>query len=732
MDILASLNPAQREAVTAINGPVLVLAGPGSGKTRVLTHRVAYLIRECHVAPANILAVTFTNKAAREMRERLHHLVGAAAVHDLTIGTFHATCARILHREGERIGLRPNFVIYDEDDQETLIKNILSELNLSDQKYRPSTVLHAISHAKNELISPTQYKTPSYWHEVVRRVYERYQQSLRESNAVDFDDLIMLTVQLFRENTEVLERYQNQYRYVHVDEFQDTNVAQYVLMKLLAEQHQNLFCVGDEDQSVYSWRGADYRNVHRFSRDFPDARIQLLEQNYRSTQTILEAAQAIIRKNRARHIKQLWTENARGVPIAVVEAYDREAEARFVVSEIARLIKQGYPAREIAVFYRTNAQSRALEDAFVRRGMAYQLIGAVRFYQRREIKDLLAYLRLIHNADDTLAFQRVINVPPRGIGKTTLDTVMRCAERLRVSPYAVLQMLEDEQAQTKGRWTDKFDTRARKALGAFVNLLEELRAASTKETLEKLFDRLIRVTDYRAYLEDAEEGEERWDNVRELRSALGRYANAPAATTLPAFLEEVALVAEVDKMREDLNAPTLMTLHTAKGLEFRVVFIVGLEEGVLPHARSMEDPEQLEEERRLCYVGITRARERVYLVYAFQRSQYGWSEPSQPSRYLNDIPRALIARVSSASSKMRGAGRLSDWEAVETDISPRAHISPTPAPVFRAGDRVRHSKYGDGVVVSSEMRGDDEQVRVAFTGQGIKLLSARLANLKKR
>jgi DNA helicase-2/ATP-dependent DNA helicase PcrA len=739
-DLLSPLNPAQRDAVTTINGPVLVLAGPGSGKTRVLTYRVAYLLRECRIAPYNILAVTFTNKAAREMRERLTQLVGEASVHDLTIGTFHATCARWLRREGERVGLTRGFVIYDEDDQESLIKQVLAELNLSEQKYRPGTVLNAISKAKNELISPEEYTPPSYWHEVVGRVYKRYQQLLLENNAADFDDLIMLTVQLFRENPDVLERYQNRYRYLHVDEFQDTNVAQYVLLKLLANKHQNLFCVGDEDQSVYSWRGADYRNVLRFSRDFPNAQVKLLEQNYRSTQTILDVAQAIIRKNRSRHAKQLWTENARGIPITVYEAYDQEEEARFVVNEIAQLMKQGYAGREIAVFYRTNAQSRALEDAFLKRGMPYQLIGATRFYQRREIKDLLAYLRLIHNPNDSVAFQRIINVPPRGIGKTTLDTLMRRAERLHVSPYAVLQMLaadeEDEGRKTKdkGRKQEVFDTRARHALLSFVTVVEELRAACAKETLPKLFDRVLRVTAYKEYLRDgSEEGEERWENVRELRSVTTRYADANADVTLAPFLEEVALIADIDTLREDVNAPTLMTLHTAKGLEFRVVFIVGLEEGLLPHARSMDNPDQMEEERRLCYVGITRAKERVYLTHAFQRARYGMAEPSEPSRYLKDIPRQLIQRATATPARVgtHRAAFADDAFADEEEDLPPAAVK-TPQPRFRAGDRVHHTKFGEGVVISSQMMGDDEEVRVAFVNQGVKRLSARVSGLKKK
>ncbi len=767
MDTLSFLNPAQREAVTTVKGPVLVMAGPGSGKTRVLTHRVAYLIRECRVAPYNILAVTFTNKAAREMRERLMQLVGEASVNDLTIGTFHATCARFLRRDGERIGLGRGFVIYDEDDQQSLVKQVLKEMNLDDKVYRPGAVLGAISKAKNDLIPPEQYAPPSYWHEAVGRVYKRYQQLLAENNAVDFDDLIMQTVRLLRENPDVLERYQNHYRYLHVDEFQDTNVAQYVLMKLLADKYQNLFCVGDEDQSVYGWRGADYRNVLRFSQDFPNAQVKLLEQNYRSTQTILDVAQAIIRKNPSRHAKQLWTENARGVPATVIEAYDQDEEAAFVADEIARLTRQGYRAREIAVFYRTNAQSRALEDAFVRRGMPYQLIGATRFYQRREVKDLLAYLRLIHNPNDSVAFNRIINVPPRGIGKTTLDNLARWAEKLRVSPYAVLQALKDEGKSMKDEENHtssfilhpSFDARARKSLVAFVDLMEELIAARAEKKLTELFERVVLKTGYEPYMRDGtEEGEDRWGNVIELQRVTAKYANAAADVTLAQFLEEVALVADIDTLRDDVNAPTLMTLHTAKGLEFRAVFIVGLEEGLFPHSRSFEDAAQMEEERRLCYVGITRAKEKLYLVHAFRRSRYGNAEPSEPSRYLRDIPHKLVEQRSAVSGR-RSQRALDDYDfddEEETAPRPRnthhasritSHASrlaprpPTtqrsspPAPratQFHPGDKVQHKTFGEGIVIASQVTGDDEQVQVAFVGKGVKRLSARLANLKKK
>ena len=757
MDILESLNPAQRDAIKIVDGPVLVLAGPGSGKTRVLTHRVAFLIHEMRIPPYAILAVTFTNKAARVMRERLTHLVGEERAHDLTLGTFHATCARFLRRDGERVRLGRGFAIYDEDDQLTLIKQVIKELNLDDKVYRPGAVLGAIGRAKNELIGPDEYVPPSYWHEAVGRAYKRYQQLLTENNAADFDDLLMATVRLFRENPDILQRYQEHYRYLHVDEFQDTNAAQYVLIKLLADRDRNLFCVGDEDQSIYGWRGADYRNVLRFRDDFPDARVALLEQNYRSTQTILDVAQAVIRKNRSRHAKKLWTENPRGIPITLRETYDEDEEAQFVVDEIARLTRQGFKPRDIAVFYRTNAQSRSLEDAFVRRGMPYQLIGSVRFYQRREVKDLLAYLRLLNNPNDSVALNRVLNVPPRSIGKKTADELAYWADRLNASPYAVLQMLkaqiEDEGRQPKDEApsaprssplaSDAFDARSRKVLLTFLALLDEWRAALPARNLVELFDWIVLKIGYEPYIRDGtEEGEDRWDNVQELRKAIQKYAGAAPDLALVQFLEEVALVADIDALKEDVNAPTLMTLHTAKGLEFRVVFIVGLEEGLLPHSRSFEDPAQMEEERRLCYVGITRAKERLYLVNAFRRARYGNSEPGEPSRFLADIPRELIAgnEKSAARSPSTRAGSRSREGGFDRGERPsglshpgtRRRARADAALEFKAGDRVQHPGFGDGVVVSSKRSGADEEVEVAFVNKGVKRLIARYAGLKRR
>ncbi len=780
MDILSELNPAQRKAVQLVNGPVLVLAGPGSGKTRVLTHRVAYLIGEARISPRQILAVTFTNKAAREMRARLVQLIGEDHVRDLTIGTFHATCARFLRRDGERVGLGHGFVIYDDDDQQALIKQVLKELQLNDKTYRPGAVLSTIGKAKNELIGPEEYVPPSYWHEAIKRAYVRYQHLLAENNAADFDDLLMATVRLFRENSDLLQRYQERYHYLHVDEFQDTNMAQYVLVKLLADKHQNLFCVGDEDQSIYGWRGADYRNVLRFRNDFPNAHVVLLEQNYRSTQTIVDVAQSVIRKNTSRHAKKLWTENAKGIPVSIVETYNEEEEAQFVVNEISRLVRKGgeskgngvpFQLRDFAIFYRTNAQSRSMEDAFVRRGMPYNLVGATRFYQRREVKDLLAYLRLANNQSDLIAFQRVLNVPPRGIGKRTADDTALWADRLQASPMTLLRRLREAVTAVKAinskgsdpvppvseqvrALAEAFDTRTRKALFGFLDLLDELSAARANLTLVELFDLILTKTGYENYVRDGtEEGEDRWANLVELRKVTKKYSAVPSEIALDQFLEEVALVSDIDQVDETVDAPTLMTLHTAKGLEFRVVFMVGMEEGLFPHSRSFEDPQQMEEERRLCYVGITRAKERLYLVHAFRRAFYGNSEPGDPSRFLADIPLELISGGDHSSSDVRkekprpGNGRVISpppanlGHTLKNRTTPsatsatlrRSRIpSQSQETAFKPGDRVEHSIFGSGIVVSSKIVANDEEVEVAFENKGVKRLIAAYAGLTKK
>lgn len=759
MDLLAQLNPAQRKAVEGIEGPVLVLAGPGSGKTRVLTYRVAYLIKEVRLAPHNILAVTFTNKAAREMRERLANLVGEEKLRDLTIGTFHATCARFLRRDGERVGLARGFVIYDDDDQSALVKQVLRELNLNDKVFRPGAVLSAISRAKNELVGPDEYAPPSYWHEGVRRIYKRYQELLVENNAADFDDLLNYTVRLFQDNADVLARYQRRYVYLHVDEFQDTNVAQYLIVKLLAGKYRNIFCVGDEDQSIYAWRGADYRNVIRFREDFPDAKLFLLEQNYRSTQTILDVAQAVIRHNSTRTDKKLWTENPRGIPIEIFEAYNEQEESQFVVDEISRLVAQNkYRPGDVAIFYRTNAQSRRIEEAFVRKGMQYKLVGATRFYQRREIKDLLAYMRLLHNPNDAVSFNRVLNIPPRGIGRRTQEDLKHISDRLHVPLATALQMMKGEKLSRadgevspetddhRSPFSQFLDTRTFRVLQGYAKMLDDLMQASRELTLPELFDRLVTSIGYSDYLRDgSREGEDRWNNVLELRAVTRDFAAMEPENALPEFLEQVALVSDVDALEEKANVPVLMTLHMAKGLEFPIVFIVGMEEGVFPHSRSFDEPAQMEEERRLAYVGITRAKEKLYLVYAFRRAQFGESEVGEPSRFLADIPNELVrtkggTSLHFAQGNADRTGRRSLDEVIselnfkkQTTWERSGETAQTTVrQEFRSGDKVKHPTFGDGVVVSSKINGDDEELEVAFADKGVRRLIASYARLEKR
>ncbi len=730
MNILAGLNPAQREAVEAIEGPVLVLAGPGSGKTRVLTHRVAYLVRECGIPPYNIMAVTFTNKAAGEMRTRLAELIGTR-LQKLTIGTFHAICVRILRREAEASGLRRDFVIYDSSDQLSLVRQALKALNLDDKTYRPQAIHGAISRAKNELITSQNFRPQTYWQEIAGRVYKRYQELLAANNALDFDDLLMGAANLFREHPDVLDKYQRRYLYILVDEWQDTNTAQYELVRLLASKRRNVFVVGDEDQSIYGWRGADFRNLRRFRSDFPEARLILLEKNYRSTQVILDVANAIIAPNVHRTPKKLYTDKGKGVPIVVHEAYNEVEEAQYVVETIGRLVAQG-EARpgDCAVMYRTNAQSRALEDAFVWAGMPYKLVGATRFYARAEIKDVLAYLRVIHNPADNVSLARILNVPRRGIGARTRAALESLAAQMGTSLYGALQVLKKETEETEGNSENRgkvLTARMRKPLLQFAELLDGLIAIRDKVSVPELLDRMLEVTGYESYLRDgSDEGEDRWSNVMELFTVAREYAALPPDEALTTFLEEVSLVSDVDNLDESADAPTLLTLHSAKGLEFPVVFIIGLEDGLLPHSRSFDDVEQMEEERRLCYVGITRAKERVYLVHAFRRTLYGFSDVSLPSRFLEDIPDHLVAgravKKTPAKQGKRRFRRQTEW------ASPAA---PRPVAKFYAGERVRHSTFGEGIVVESRLRDGDEEVTVAFEEKGVKRLLASFAKLKK-
>lgn len=725
MDLLEGLNPQQQKAVIASDGPVLVLAGPGSGKTRVLTHRVAWLVQEMNVAPWRIVAVTFTNKAAREMRERLEQILDPPRARGLTLGTFHATCARILRREAEAAGIARDYAIFDADDQHRLVKQAIRDLNLDDKRYRPQVVQAAISRAKNELIPPELYTTDSYYGEVVKRVYERYQALLAANGGLDFDDLLMVTVSMFSRNRNALIKYQERYIHVLVDEFQDTNQAQYALLQQLSGRHHNLFCVADEDQSIYAWRGADYRNIRRLRDDHPDLVAILLEQNYRSTQTILDAAHAIIRHNSDRTDKSLFTRRGHGSKIAVYEAYDQDEEAQFVVDTIARMAaREGVRPGDCAVMYRTNAQSRAFEDAFVRAGLPYRLVGATRFYARREIKDLIAFLRVIHNPTEGVSMARVINVPPRGIGQKTLAALNEVALKRDISVYEVLKEISDPKTQSPDskRQVPRLGTRAGRALMAFLDLLAGWIAAREHTSVAQLMDRVLQDIRYADYLRDGtEEGEERWANVLELRNVAAEYEDL----TLTDFLADVTLVSDVDNLSDEVNAPTLLTLHSAKGLEFPVVFVTGLEEGVLPHNRSLDDAEQMAEERRLMYVGLTRAEDRLFLTYAFRRARYGDSEPSVPSRFLEDIPLELVSGSFSRRGTQREASqqRITAWQSAP-------QITQPVAPHFRAGQRVRHATFGEGLVVESRVDGADEIVTVVFERAGLKRLMPSFAPLE--
>jgi DNA helicase-2/ATP-dependent DNA helicase PcrA len=724
MDLLAGLNPQQQQAVMAGLGPVLVLAGPGSGKTRVLTHRIAYLIRAMGVRPYQILAVTFTNKAAREMESRIAGLIeepqGGTPMPQM--GTFHSTCARLLRREAEHLPFQSNFVIFDADDQITLVKTAIKDLSLDEKLYRPTGVHAAISNAKNELLLPDDYPVQTYRDEVVARVYRRYQELLLASNAVDFDDLLLWTAYILETNPAVRDKYARRYEHVLVDEFQDTNMAQYTLLKHLASFHRNLYVVGDVDQSIYGWRGADYRNVLRFEKDYPDAQVILLEQNYRSTQNILDAAMGVIDRNPHRTPRRLFTDRGEGQKISLYEAYDDRGEAAFVVDTIASLTgSQRIQPGDVAVMYRTNAQSRVLEEAFLHAGLPYKLVGAQRFYGRREIKDVIAYLRLVHNPSDEISLTRVINTPARGVGNKTIVALRTQAQKAKLSPGKLLMEL--------GRGGDAsaleaLPGRSAGPLVSFGRLLAAWSEVALSATPLSLMDRVLSDINYQSYLDDGtDEGHDRWENVMELRRLAAEFQDSG----LEAFLEQVALVSDQDTLEERVNVPTLLTLHAAKGLEFPMVFIVGLNDGTLPHSRSFDDPDGMQEERRLLYVGITRAKDRLYLVYSQNRSLYGYSEPIQPSRYLEDIPAQLLDETQprrSGGQYRRAASTTERWSDSTTPKAPAVQSR------FHAGLRVMHNVWGEGMVLNSRLQDDDEIVDVFFENVGLKRIAASLAKLE--
>ena len=719
MEFLDKLNPQQKRAVTAGNGPVLVVAGPGSGKTRVLTQRIAYLIAVEGVRPWQILAVTFTNKAAKEMSERVKRILPDQAIEGIMLGTFHSICARLLRREAEFLPIQSNFVIFDTDDQERIVKSVIREMNINEKLYRPASVLGAISRSKNELIGADDYPTQTYRDEIVKRVYVEYQKRLIASNAVDFDDILLYTARLLEENPSVRDKYAQRFRHVLVDEFQDTNLAQYALVKQLASFHRNIFCVGDPDQSIYAWRGADWRNVQRFDQDFSDAQTILLEQNYRSRQTILDAAMGVINRAQNRRRKQLFTDRGAGEKIFFYEAPDDYAEAAFVVDAIAQLVaSRQFEPGDCAVMYRTNAMSRLLEEAFLQARLPYRLVGAQRFYGRREVKDVISFLRLVHNPADEASLDRIINVPPRGIGDKTLTTLHLIARQHNTQPGFILM---DLARGSESKYWQSFSGRSAISLADFGGMLANWRTAALSLNTAELFDRVLKDLNFKEYIDDqSEEGVDRWENVLELK----RLAEEYATRSLDEFLENVALVSDQDTIKEG-NVPTLLTLHAAKGLEFGVVFLVGLDDGILPHSRSFDQPESMEEERRLFYVGITRAKDKLYLIRAIQRGGRGAAEETYPSRFLDDIPADLLVGKTRTGRSIRGRVPDTQWS-----LPSRPQSASVIESKYRAGTHVRHQVWGEGIVLDSRIQDDDEIVDVVFESVGIKRLAASLANLK--
>ena len=809
-EIIGRLNPEQARAVTTTDGPLLILAGAGSGKTRVLAHRIAYLIGVKQVRPWSILAVTFTNRAAGELRDRIVSLTGEPG-RDVQAGTFHSLCARVLRRDGEAIGIDRRFVVYDTEDQQSLMKQLLREEDLPlTGEFRPSAVLGAISRAKNEMLDAEflRQNAVNLHERTIAKLAVRYEERLRKVGALDFDDLLLKAVELFDRAPTVLAAYQERWRYLHVDEYQDTNRPQYLWIRALAAKHRNLAVVGDDDQSIYRWRGADIRNILDFERDYPDATVVKLERNYRSTQLILDAAHAVVSRNTERTDKKLWTDREGGVKIQRFEAYNEEEEAEWIARQVEGLVggrgslltrraddedAGALRARDIAVMYRMNAQSRAIEESFLRYGIRYQLVGGTRFYSRREVKDALAYLRVLRSDTDSVSFERIVNVPARAIGEKTIEAIRGASLRGGITTWEAIEAAGRGEVEGLG-------PRARTALADFAALIRRLRSRVGVLTLPELLDETLEASGYRAMLADgSEDGEERWANLLELRSVTTRYDDLSPEDALDRLLEETALVADQDSYEGDADAATLITLHAAKGLEFPVVFIAGLEEGVFPHSRALDDEKELEEERRLAYVGMTRAMRRLYLSHAWRRATWGMGQASLPSRFLLEIPAELMVGPDLATGSagldvdldlafgargttrfgrpLGGAGRSpaaqpayrqgsgvpgapSDGESFRPsrDLAarreafeagaPSGSLRPQSAPVqpggvrparpiipgerqYRDGDRVRHARWGDGIVVTSKLTRSDEEITVAFKDAAIgrKTMLASLANL---
>lgn len=767
-DAVRRLNPQQRQAVEATDGPLLIMAGAGSGKTRVLTHRIAYLIATRKAAPWSILAITFTNKAAREMQERVSKLVGREG-QDIWVSTFHSMCVRILRRDIERISFTSNFSILDSTDQLSVIRNVMKQHNIDPKKFEPKAIQAAMSAAKNELISPQQYeqKAGDYFESLVAKVYTEYQKRLKSNNSLDFDDLIMTTIQLFKEVPEVLDFYQRKFQYIHVDEYQDTNRAQYMLCRMLADSHHRICVVGDSDQSIYRWRGADITNILNFEQDYPEARTILLEQNYRSTANILNAANNVIGLNTGRKPKNLWTEQGEGPKIKVFRGDTEHDEGYFVTSEISKNIKDGKSYQDHAILYRTNAQSRVIEEILIKSDIPYQIVGGIKFYDRKEIKDLLAYLRLISNPDDDISLTRIINVPKRSIGDTTVAKLAAAAAERGISIFRVLEIVDDL----------GFAGRTRNALVGFYDMIAALSRMVEFLSVTELTEKILEMSEYRLELqnENTIESRSRLENIDEFLSVTQEFEKNNEDKSLISFLTDLALIADIDSMNDDEedrdDAVVLMTMHSAKGLEFPVVFIIGMEEGVFPHSRAFMDNEELEEERRLAYVGITRAEKQLFLSCARMRTLFGRTTANMPSRFLEEIPEELKEDTQMAHDRYRrgggsnvggsyagrgfgggggsnfGGGRSVDLSlsgsTASAQAAPKSRVTMTtggssrPAAAsdsgdFKAGDKVAHGKWGTGTIVAVKGSGNDMELQIAFPAPvGVKRLLAGFAPITK-
>ena len=721
-ELLDKLNPPQREAVENINGPLLVLAGAGSGKTRVLTHRIAYMIGEMGVSPWSILAITFTNKAAREMAQRVENLVGSIA-NDMWVRTFHSACVRILRRDIDRLGYETRFNIIDSDDQKSLVKECLKELGFDDKQFPPRSVLSEISFAKDNLYTPEEYAlnlADDYRKRQIARIYMLYQQKLKVSNDLDFDDLIMLTVKLFKENADVLEFYRNKFRYILVDEYQDTNKAQNELVILLSGQHRNLCVVGDDDQSIYKFRGADISNILDFEKAFPECKVIRLEQNYRSTQNILDAANNVIKNNYGRKGKKLWTDKGEGEKINVYKAGNEYEEASFIADKIAKLVRDGYSYNDMAVLYRANASSRILEEVFMRKALPYRVLSGLRFYDRKEIRDMIAYLRLIKNPDDDISLKRIINTPSRKIGKVTLDKVATIAQREECS---MLRAIGENKALLPN------------GVGEFYDLIESLREFSENGAIGDLINEVFEKTGYREMLESDEKGEERTDNVYELINGGANYEENNENATFLEYMDNLALISDIDNYDEDLQAAVFMTMHAAKGLEFPIVFICGFDDGIFPSQASCMSSEEIEEERRLCYVGITRAREMLFITTAQNRMLYGKTSFYKPSRFLDEIPNELLDVTDntpkSSDSWFEENDKSFSYVPKHSLFESKPAMAKTGGEIFSPGDCVVHKKFGKGIIIDATPVGNDIHYEIAFESVGTKNLLGLYAKLQK-